>query len=105
MDLTIKNKCCICGKEFNEFPSNANPIKDGCCCGECNSKFVYHARLLALKCHEPLNFEVVKNGQNFLDLSKKLYERDFEFISKNQNGDIKFFKNVVTNESVVVFII
>ena len=105
MDLTIKNKCCICGKEFSEFPSNANPIKDGYCCGECNSRFVYHARLLASKCSESLNFEVVKNGQNFLDLVKKLYDRGFEFVSKNQNGDIKFFRNLVTNEGIIVFII
>ena len=42
----MKKKCCICGKEFSEFPNNANPIKDSCCCDECNSKFVYHARYI-----------------------------------------------------------
>ena len=81
MDLTIKNKCCICGKEFNEFPSNANPIKDGCCCGECNSKFVYHARLLASKCREPLNFEVVKNYmKEILNLFLKIKTEILNFL-------------------------
>lgn len=61
-NVYLKKECCICGKEFSEFPNNVNPIKDGYCCDECNSRFVYHARLLASKCREPLNFEVVKNG-------------------------------------------
>ena len=101
----MEKKCCICGKEFIGIGNNAEPIKKGFCCDSCNSRFVIHARILDSKIPFAKSYEVVKNGQDFLDLSKKLYERDFEYISKNQNGDIKVFKNLSTDEIVVVCIL
>ena len=98
-------KCCICGKTFIEHTNNAEPIRKGICCDSCNSRYIIHTRLLASKIKSSISFEVVKNGQDFLDLTKKLYDRDFEYISKNQNGDIKVFRNLVTDENVIVCII
>ena len=37
--------CCICGKKFRGFGNNAQPVKDGRCCDECNSTVVINARL------------------------------------------------------------
>ena len=101
----MEKKCCICGKTFIEYANNAEPIRKGVCCDSCNSRFIIHTRLLASKIKSSISYEVVKNGQDFLDLTKKLYERDFEYISKNQNGDIKIFRNLVTDEKVIVCII
>ena len=42
-----KKVCCICGKEFTEWPNNPWPIKQsGECCGECNMNKVVPARIL-----------------------------------------------------------
>lgn len=38
-------KCCICGKEFEGFGNNANPVMDGICCDDCNANVVIPARL------------------------------------------------------------
>ena len=40
-----KKKCVICGKEFEGYGNNAQPVKDGLCCDECNQKEVIPARL------------------------------------------------------------
>lgn len=101
----MEKKCCICGKEFNGLGNNANPIRDGICCDSCNKRFVIHARILDSKLLYCKVYEISENGQSFLDLSKKLYKRDFEFISKNQDGDIKIFRNKVTGENVIVCLV
>ena len=28
--------CCICGKHYDNYGSNAKPYKEGRCCDECN---------------------------------------------------------------------
>lgn len=38
-------KCCICGKEFEGQGNNANPVKDGTCCDDCNENVVLPARI------------------------------------------------------------
>lgn len=39
-------ECCICGKYIeNEYSHNAQPVKDGRCCIECNALKVIPARL------------------------------------------------------------
>ena len=101
----MDKKCCICGKTFIERANNAEPVRKGICCDSCNSRYITHTRLLISKIKSEISFEVVKTGQDFLDLTKKLYERDFEYLSKNQNGDIKIFRNLVTDEKVIVCII
>lgn len=41
-------KCCICGKEFNEYPNNADPVKKGVCCNYCNQTIVMPAKIRAI---------------------------------------------------------
>lgn len=38
-------KCCICGKEFEGWGNNANPVKDGTCCDDCNENVVLPVRI------------------------------------------------------------
>ena len=40
-----KKTCVICGKEFEGYGNNAQPVKDGVCCDECNTSIVIPARL------------------------------------------------------------
>lgn len=41
--------CCICGKKFEGIGNNAEPIKEGTCCDECNIKVVIPERLEKMK--------------------------------------------------------
>lgn len=42
-------ECCICGKGLNQYTmNNARPLFEGCCCNECNDRYVIPARLAAL---------------------------------------------------------
>ena len=38
-------KCVICGKEFEGYGNNAEPVAEGLCCNECNMEMVVPARL------------------------------------------------------------
>lgn len=39
-------KCCICGKKYEGFGNNPEPVKNkGRCCDACNEKYVIFARL------------------------------------------------------------
>lgn len=38
-------KCCICGKPIEGYGNNAEPVKKGKCCDECNISVVIPARL------------------------------------------------------------
>ena len=40
-----KNICPICGKEYEGYGNNADPIADGYCCDECNRLLVIPARI------------------------------------------------------------
>lgn len=48
MEKTNKMKCCICGKEFEGFGHNAEPIKNGRCCDYCNFNAVLPVRITKL---------------------------------------------------------
>lgn len=37
--------CCFCGKHIEGYSNNAQPVKDGACCDECNASIVIPARL------------------------------------------------------------
>ena len=40
--------CCICGKEYEGYGNNPEPIKDfssGSCCDDCNTNLVIPARM------------------------------------------------------------
>lgn len=41
-----RKKCCICGKEFDGFGNNAEPLAHGLCCDECNNTKVLPARFV-----------------------------------------------------------
>lgn len=38
-------KCCICNNEIEGYPNNAEPIKSGQCCNECNMNIVVPNRI------------------------------------------------------------
>lgn len=37
--------CSICGKKYDEYGNNAQPVNDGRCCDECNMKVVIPIRI------------------------------------------------------------
>lgn len=37
--------CCICGRRYAGFGNNADPVKHGRCCDDCNIAIVIPARL------------------------------------------------------------
>ncbi len=41
-------RCSICGKEFEGFGNNAEPVNDGLCCDKCNEEVVIPRRLADL---------------------------------------------------------
>ena len=42
-------KCCICNKEIMGYGNNAEPVKSGQCCNECNMNIVIPNRLNHMK--------------------------------------------------------
>ena len=42
---TEKKVCVICGKEYEGYGNNAQPVKDGKCCDKCNQEVVIPARI------------------------------------------------------------
>lgn len=42
-------KCVLCGKEFSGYGNNAEPLKKGVCCDECNQKVILERILLLTK--------------------------------------------------------
>lgn len=42
-------KCCICGKKIMGYGNNAEPVKKGTCCDECNMTVVIPARIAGMK--------------------------------------------------------
>lgn len=46
--MNDKHICCICGKEFEEYGNNPEPVKpfdEGTCCDECNDNVVIPKRI------------------------------------------------------------
>nr|DAP84754.1 MAG TPA: antitoxin [Caudoviricetes sp.] len=41
-------KCVICGEKISGHGNNADPVKRGCCCDDCNLKVVVPERLKKL---------------------------------------------------------
>lgn len=48
MEKTNKMNCCICGKEFEGFGHNAEPVRIGRCCDHCNYNTVLQVRITKL---------------------------------------------------------
>lgn len=40
-----KTNCVLCNKPYNGYGNNAQPVKDGRCCNDCNSKIIIPARI------------------------------------------------------------
>jgi len=43
--MTVREKCCICGRIIEGHPHNAEPYRRGICCGQCNASTVLPARI------------------------------------------------------------
>ena len=54
-----KKVCVICGKEYDGYGNNAQPVKDGKCCDKCNQEVVIPARIkkMGLKEAEDLDID------------------------------------------------
>ena len=46
--MNKKKICVLCGKEYEGYGNNAQPLSDGLCCDECNTK-VIEARIKAVE--------------------------------------------------------
>lgn len=95
----MEKKCCICGKTFIENANNAEPVRKGVCCNLCNYRFVINSRIL----NWSGTFEIAKNFDELENLEKKLEEKNFEQMSEFRN--LKRFKNIETEENVIVCIV
>ena len=58
-----KKVCVICGKEYNGYGNNAQPVKDGKCCDKCNQEGVIPARIKKMG---------LKEEAEDLDIDKKV---------------------------------
>jgi len=38
--------CSICGKRYEHWGNNAQPVNDGRCCDDCNTMYVIPARII-----------------------------------------------------------
>ena len=57
----MKNKCCLCGEEFEGYGNDPAPLKDsGECCGRCNAEKVIPARLEAALAPGEISAETAK---------------------------------------------
>ena len=76
-----KNICSICGKEYQGFGNNAQPVDDGRCCNECNSKVVIPFRMYSGRLQE-----IKKNGESeVLEIKSKIYhDVTFYYIKDEQ---------------------
>lgn len=74
----MEKKCCICEREFIGMGNNPEPIMEGCCCDDCNSKFVIPARLYEATVEEINYFEVARSPLEYRKLKMKLQEKNFE---------------------------
>lgn len=99
----MEKKCCICGKEFNEFGNNARPVKDGTCCNSCNSRFVLPARLF-MGVNKFVSHEVARNLKERKKLNKVLMSKGFEVVGTNVLEPLNqiIYKNEENEEIVVI---
>lgn len=64
-----KNICSICGKEFQGYGNNAQPVDDGRCCNDCNSRLVIPFRMYSGRLQE-----IKKNGESeVLEIKSRIY--------------------------------
>lgn len=57
----MKNKCCLCGEEFEGYGNNPAPLKEsGECCDQCNAEKVIPARCEAMFASGEISVETAK---------------------------------------------
>lgn len=59
----MRNKCDICGKEFEGFGNNPAPLDGNVCCDECNAIYVIPARLKKLNINKTLGDASIETPQ------------------------------------------
>jgi len=78
-----KQKCCICGKEFEGYGNNPWPVKeDGECCDDCNYEKVIPARINQLSKKE------VKDAEP---------RQELEALIKSEEEAITLYQNAIKN--------
>ncbi len=70
-----KHFCPICGKQYEGYGNNAQPVNEGRCCDECNSRLVIPFRMYSRRVQE-----IKKSGESEV----------FEVKSKNY-GDVIYY--------------
>ena len=64
-----KNICSICGKEYQGYGNNAQPVDDCRCCNDCNSRVVIPFRMYSGRLQE-----IKKNGgSEVLEIKSRIY--------------------------------
>lgn len=84
-----KHVCSICGKEFDGFGNNAEPVNDGLCCDKCNNDIVIPRRLADLDKKKLI--DVKKNVESFLN---DIYKIKFDMLLKEQMQEVADLGNV-----------
>ena len=57
----MKNKCCLCGEEFEGYGNDPSPLKEsGECCDRCNAEKVIPARCEAMFASGEISVETAK---------------------------------------------
>lgn len=78
-----KHICSICGKEFNGFGNNAEPVNDGICCDKCNQDVVIPRRLADINKKEPV--DVKQKVKTFLG---EFYKIKYDMILKEKLEEV-----------------
>lgn len=78
-----KRVCSICGKEFEGFGNNAEPVNDGICCDKCKAEVVIPRRLVDLNKKEPV--DVKRKVKAFLD---EFYKIKYDMILKEKLEEV-----------------
>lgn len=89
-----KHICSICGKEFDGFGNNAEPVNDGLCCDKCNNDIVIPRRLADIG--KKKSIDVKKRVESFLD---DIYKIKFDMLLKAQMQEVADLGNV-SNEFI-----
>ena len=79
-----KHICSICGKEFEGYGNNAEPVNDGRCCDKCNEEVVIPRRLADLNKKEPV--DVKQKVKAFLN---EFYKIKYDMILKEKLEEVR----------------
>lgn len=97
----MEKKCCICGKIFEGYDNNAQPVRKGICCGVCNVRYIFGCRVLTGR--RNTSYEIAKNRIEVEELSQKLKEKGF--VVERVIPWNKLFHNPKTDEDVIICIL